>query len=490
MFTLSKMLRQSFFAILGMLLVANLALAQSKSYKLGMKRDDARYRLAPRKAANIQFKGVLPSIYNLRDYMPSIGNQGGQGTCVGWSSAYYMRTIMEARKQGLRNNQTGVDALRFSPTYIYEKIKGRDDSDCQDGGTIADALDVMKKFGNVPLSRLPYPQCSANTSQYDSEAAAFRIEGYQTLFDVLQGATTEKILAIKTALADGENAVLIGMMIPRSFMQAGETWKASPGETPTDALGGHAIAIVGYDDEMNGGSFLIANSWGSGWGKNGFTWANAEDLIRFTPYAFQVNAAANPNPAPRETTMQSSMDFTLKTGAAMPVYSIQEKGLDTKADNKVEMVTYKMSQPYQSGTQFKMAVNNSKQAYIYVIGSDDVNRTTRLFPYGGSSENISPIVPPKSTVLLPAVNRSFTMDNQAGNDYFLVLVSEKELDFEGVTTKIKAGSGTFKERVYTALGEQLIAPANIKYDPTKVSFEVTGNPKGNIVPLLVMIEHK
>jgi hypothetical protein len=488
MTTTSKFVRPFLMLVLGTLLLTNATVAQP--YKLGMKRDDNKYRLAPRKASNIQFKGVLPPAYNLLDFMPSIGAQGEYGTCVAWSGAYYMRTIMEARKQGLRGKQSAIDGIRFSPAYLYEKIKGRDDNDCQDGASIADALDVMKKVGNVPLSRVSYPQCGADMSRFDAEAAPFRIEGYQTLFDVLQGASSEKILAIKSALAEGENAVLIGMMLPRSFFEAGENWKAAPGETIEGALGGHAMAIVGYDNDRNGGSFLIANSWNKSWGKNGFTWANAEDLIRFTPYAFQVYGEVKPNPSPAVTALQSSMEFTLKSGTAMPVYSIQEKGLDTKDDNNVEMVTYKMKDPYQSGTQFKMAVNNNKQAYIYILGSDDVNRTTKLFPYGGSSDNISPIVPPNASVLLPATNRSFTMDNQTGNDYFLVLVSEKELDIEAVQAKIKAGSGTFKEKAYAALGSDLIAPANIKYDPAKVSFDVTGNPKGSIVPLLVMIEHK
>jgi hypothetical protein len=483
----SKLFRSSSL-LLGTLLLVQATLAQT--YKTGMQRDDIAYRSAPRKANNIQFKGVMPSAYNLLEFMPSIGDQGKYGTCVAWSSAYYMRTIMEARTRGLRGKQATINGVRLSPAYLYEKIKGHNDNDCQEGASIANALDVMKKTGNVPLSRVAYPQCGLNMSGYDTEATPFRIEGYQTLFDILQGPTSEKIMAIKSALAEGENAVLIGMMLPPSFFQAGENWRAAPGETVEGTKNGHAMAIVGYDDEKNGGSFLIANSWGPGWGKNGYTWANADDVIRFTPYAYQIYGEVKPNPSPVVTSLQSSMDFSLRSGANMPVYSIQEKGLDTKEDNVVEMITYKMSQPYQSGTQFKMVVNNNKQAYMYILGSDDVNRTTTLFPYGNAGENVSPIVPPKTSVVLPGPSRSFTMDNQTGNDYFLVLVSDKEIDTSAVVAKIKAAPGTFKQKVYTALGSDFIAPKDIKYDPAKVAFEVKGAPKGSIVPLLVMIEHK
>jgi len=38
-----------------------------------------------------------------------------------------------------------------------------------------------------------------------------------------------------------------------------------------DLLGdGHAVAIVGYDDER--GAMLIRNSWGPGWGYRGHAW--------------------------------------------------------------------------------------------------------------------------------------------------------------------------------------------------------------------------
>ena len=33
--------------------------------------------------------------------------------------------------------------------------------------------------------------------------------------------------------------------------------------------GGHAVTIVGYDDDKK--EFKIQNSWGTRWGKNGYT---------------------------------------------------------------------------------------------------------------------------------------------------------------------------------------------------------------------------
>jgi C1A family cysteine protease len=39
--------------------------------------------------------------------------------------------------------------------------------------------------------------------------------------------------------------------------------------TPDESvLGGHAVVAVGYDDSTQ--RFLVRNSWGSGWGQEGY----------------------------------------------------------------------------------------------------------------------------------------------------------------------------------------------------------------------------
>ena len=43
--------------------------------------------------------------------------------------------------------------------------------------------------------------------------------------------------------------------------------------------GGHCVAIVGYSDQNKW--VIVRNSWGTGWGKNGYF---------FMPYEFLLNA--------------------------------------------------------------------------------------------------------------------------------------------------------------------------------------------------------
>lgn len=490
---------QSFRFSVRLAFIAFLSLAfylpgNSQTRKMGLKINDAQYMRLPKKANNLRFKGILPPSFNLSEYLPEIGEQDPYGTCVGWSTAYYMRTVMEAKKNGFKNQPANIAKVRFSPSWLYERVKQSSDFDCQGGANFPDALEIMKKQGAALLSCAPY-QCGNTYANCDAEAANFKIEGYATLFDaaISSSATSERVLAIKSALVEGENAVLIGMLVPTSFViEAKDTWRAAPGETPERNLGGHAMAIVGYDDSKNGGSFLIANSWGLSWGNNGYTWANYEDLIRFTKYAFQVFPVASPKPQPNAVTLKGSMDFSL-TGGNMPVFSLVNKGIDVTPDqpnSNVEMITYSMSNAYTSNTKFKMTINNNKQSYVYIVGSDQQNRVTKLFPYDPNNVNISPIVPANSAVLMPSANDSFTLDNVAGEDYFMVFISEKELNLDDVTAKIKKASGTIVQKAYAALGSEFISPKDMKYESTQIAYEVKGNPTGTIVPLLVKIGHK
>ena len=85
---------------------------------------------------------------------------------------------------------------------------------------------------------------------------------------------------IKKSLKDGF-PVSFGAALFESFMSA-ETARTGivpvPDVEKEERCGGHAMTIVGYDDDKK--AFLVANNWGSTWGDNGFCWF---------PYDYMLN---------------------------------------------------------------------------------------------------------------------------------------------------------------------------------------------------------
>ena len=62
-------------------------------------------------------------------------------------------------------------------------------------------------------------------------------------------------------------------------------------------LGGHCIAIVGYSDGL--GAWLVRNSWGDGWGMQGYAWVQyADSAIDDAMYQLVPNGEISPTPSP------------------------------------------------------------------------------------------------------------------------------------------------------------------------------------------------
>jgi C1A family cysteine protease len=73
--------------------------------------------------------------------------------------------------------------------------------------------------------------------------------------------------------------VIIGMMTPVSFhgfRNRLESDVLNDDDTDTN-LGGHAVVLVGYNDNLRAG--LILNSWGQSWGAGGLAWVGYDYLM-------------------------------------------------------------------------------------------------------------------------------------------------------------------------------------------------------------------
>ncbi|MEZ5004232.1 MAG: C1 family peptidase [Chitinophagales bacterium] len=240
----------------------------------------------------------LPSAVSHKKYAPYPGNQGDYGTCVGWSSSYGALSIEYAKQMNITDRQQ-ITFTAFCPYYIYNQFKSEFDFFCQSGGLFEDALEILYTKG-AKRYYLPEYSCYSDYEDFSLEnAGTFKIKNYYRLFDWDQsefskalGLESTRIENIKKAVAQG-HPVLWGAYVPPSFdyLTSGkELW--TPTQEEKDSYNkqpGHAMVIVGYDDNKYGGAFEVMNSWGTDWGNKGFFWVKYDDADLFGHTAFYMD---------------------------------------------------------------------------------------------------------------------------------------------------------------------------------------------------------
>lgn len=445
---------------------------QAQDYPRGMAFDDDAYKKVAVKAKLLtRDYTVLPSSASLKKYCPTPGSQKG-GTCVGWSSAYAARTIVEAKQNGWTDKST-ITANAFAGYYIYANIKRSDDYDCSWGSFIDDALQLMIDKG-VPKHKDFKVPCSASIpGNIYSLAKKHKIQDYARLFG-MDDSHSVKLQTLKKSLANG-NPVVIGMKCPDSFGGEGY-WK--PTEDPGGSYGGHAMCVIGYDDSMYGGAFEVMNSWGTWWGNEGFIWIKYHDFTAFTKYAYEVIAIPQPSPNVTKKDLSGEVTFQLAAGEKMTPKYIGQKG---------NIGFYKMNKAYISGTKFRLYISNHEPAYVYAIGSDQTGEIFTIFPH---KKGISAALNYQSNnIAIPDESHYIRMDKTVGKDYLCVFYSKKALDIEGIKSQLRQKNGSFTDRVNAVMQSKLVTTQNTDYESSQIKFAANSQGK-SVVAVMVETEHQ
>lgn len=173
----------------------------------------------------------LPETFSLRNYLPKAMDQGSNPTCVPCSLSTNINWNIN-----LKNGDNKTD----NKVKIFEIFEPTGD---ENGMTFKDALKFLKKEG-------------VTTSKGN-----FKIEKY---------AMIRSALALKYAIY--ANGPCVGGL-PVYNTDIDRFWDKSKGQF----LGGHAIAIVGWNED----GFIIRNSWGSSYGDKGYAILPYKDISKF-----------------------------------------------------------------------------------------------------------------------------------------------------------------------------------------------------------------
>ena len=215
------------------------------------------------------YKGKIPAKLDWRDkdgknWVSSVKNQGKCGSCV----AFGTLSAVEGRvsvSSGIPDYN--IDLSEQDPFSRLGK--------CEQGSSPFTALMEMMN-GVVDETCSPYISGRKGEDFPNEQKCKNYSERVVAAVPELPGQTGTKEL-----LQTGP--VLTTMTVYDDFMYyTSGVYKHVTG----DALGGHAIAIVGYDDE--GKYWIVKNSWGEDWGENGFFRISYDDDsgVGATAFAF------------------------------------------------------------------------------------------------------------------------------------------------------------------------------------------------------------
>lgn len=234
-------------------------------------------------------------------FAPPVGDQAAAGTCAAWAASTAITTA--ANKAAFRLNK----AMRADPAniasarHIYTQVPdpaygvNLENKKVCWGTSILEAMNtVVKTKGVGSLAAAPYApigtgtdardarvnQCAysvavANNAAWSVDKAKFKIDGVRLV--------PLSLASIKSELRVG-NALAFGAKLNTAFFNAGQKnivltasdFKKSAASDNAHA-GGHAMTIVGFDDNLK--AFKVQNSWGEGWGEKGYIFIDYDLML-------------------------------------------------------------------------------------------------------------------------------------------------------------------------------------------------------------------
>jgi C1A family cysteine protease len=204
-------------------------------------------------------------------------DQGALPSCVGNGTCESLEILENIANQVV----SGYQPMLLSRMFVWTMARTQEGNLSQVTGThIRTAFNVIATLGVCTENTWPYQDNLSTVSpslMAQREAIGHCIQGAYLIETVMQDRLNDIITALQA-----NHPVVFGTNVTNAFESLSGNGPVDVPSATDPIAGGHCMVIVGWD----GTNFLVKNSWGTGWGANGFclmtpaylTWDNTTDL--------------------------------------------------------------------------------------------------------------------------------------------------------------------------------------------------------------------
>jgi hypothetical protein len=244
-------------------------------------------------------------------YSSAVGDQALAGTCAAWVASTVISTAANKAAGRMDKVARASAANIASARHLYTQVpdptdpQGLANKKICNGSSLAQVITTAVATGGVgsslaapyapvgsglrdddaTVNKCEYAVATKNNALWSVDKAKFKIDGMRVV--------PVDVDSIKSEIRAG-NAVAFGARLNQAFYDAAngnkvlkradfQTAKASSGMH----AGGHAMAIVGFDDNIK--AFKVQNSWGKGFGENGFIYIDYALMVDTTIFMLESN---------------------------------------------------------------------------------------------------------------------------------------------------------------------------------------------------------
>jgi C1A family cysteine protease len=185
------------------------------------------------------------------NYITQVKDQGGCGSCVAFGTTAVVESMVR-----IHRGNPGL-AVDLSEAHLFFCLGPATGASCGGGWWPKSSFDAYQATGVTDEACFPYDAgASACNACSDWANRVTKIAGYQDL--------TNNPAAIKEWIANYGPVSTCFYVYNDFFSYKSGVYRHVSG----DLAGGHCVSIVGYDDA--GGYWMCKNSWGTGWGDQGY----------------------------------------------------------------------------------------------------------------------------------------------------------------------------------------------------------------------------